>query len=188
MQKLDGGGSASVRDGLRAGGRGHPRVVERRRRRDRRGGQAVRDSADEPRRLQPHVVRRHAAGVRGQPRAGVGHPARCPRRTLHELPPERLHDLRHVPSPHVRAPVLALRMPSGGGRRPVSGKTDGSPRVLAGLTGRAAPGSANYLSLLPSREAITSPKIRFFNAGTRSFSLPSSTQVQRPILGLTPEK
>ena len=150
MQELDGGGPASVRDGLRAGGRGHPRVVERRRRRrDRRGGQAVRDSSDEPRRLRLHVVRRHAAGVRDQPRAGVGHPARCPLRTLHELPPERLHGLRHVPSPHVRAPVLVLRMPSSGGRRPVSSKTDGSPRVLAGLTGRAAPGSANYLSLLP---------------------------------------
>ena len=71
MRELDGGGPASVRDGLRAGGRGHPRVVERRRRRDRRGGQAVRDSADEPRRLQLHVVRRHAAWVRDQPRAGV---------------------------------------------------------------------------------------------------------------------
>ena len=49
---------------------------------------------------------------------------------------------------------------------------------------------AAYLSVLSplSREAITSPKNRFFNAGTRSFSLPSSTQVQRPISGLTPSK
>ena len=127
MQELDGGGPASVRDGLRAGGRGHPRVVEHRRR-DHRGGQAVQDSANEPRQLQLHVGRRHASGVRDQPRSGAGHAVRCPRHILHEFSPERLHDLRHVPSLHVRASVLVLRMPSGGGRRHVSSKTDGNPR------------------------------------------------------------
>ena len=47
--------------------------------------------------------------------------------------------------------------------------------------------SLSVLSPL-SRKAITSPKNRIFNAGTHSFSLPSSTQVQRPISGLTPSK
>ena len=60
--------------------------------------------------------------------------------------PDALHI--YVPSPFVLSPVQVTtanrRRP-----RPVSSKTDGSPQVLAGLPGRAAPGSANYLSLLP---------------------------------------